>query len=36
MRPVEKKFDLQDRKWEEYSLEGTWYYDGNRGLVVEL
>ena len=31
---VEKKFELQSRKWEEY--KGTKYYDGDRALVVEL
>jgi hypothetical protein len=31
---VEKKFELQGRKWEEY--KGTRYSDGDRALVVEL
>jgi hypothetical protein len=31
---VEKKFEFQVRKWEEY--RGTRYYDGDRDLVVEL
>ena len=31
---VEKKFELQTRKWEEY--KGTRYYDGDKALVVEL
>ena len=34
MRYVEKKFELQTRKWEEY--KGTRYYDGDKALVVEL
>ena len=34
MSCVEKKFDLQSRKWEEY--KGTRYYDGDRALAVEL
>jgi hypothetical protein len=31
---LEKKFDLQTRKWEEY--KDTRYYDGDKTLVVEL
>ncbi len=31
---VEKKFELQGRKWEDY--RGTRYYDGDSTLVVEL
>jgi hypothetical protein len=31
---VEKKFEFQGRKWEEY--RGTRYYDGDSALVVEL
>ncbi len=34
MSSVEKKFEIQIRKWEEY--KGTRYYDGDRSLVVEL
>ena len=34
MSYVEKKFELQGRKWEEY--RGTRYYDGHIALVVEL
>jgi hypothetical protein len=34
MNCVEKKFELQVRKWEEY--KGTRYSDGDRALVVEL
>ena len=34
MSCVEKKFEIQTRKWEEY--KGTRYYDGDRPLVVEL
>jgi hypothetical protein len=34
MSYVEKKFELQDRKWEEY--KDTRYSDGDRALVVEL
>jgi hypothetical protein len=34
MTCVEKKFELQDRKWEEY--KGTRYSDGDIVLVVEL
>ena len=34
MTCVEKKFELQTRKWEEY--KGTRYYDGDKTLVVEL
>ena len=34
MSSVEKKFDLQVRKWEEY--RGTRYYDGDSVLGVEL
>ncbi len=34
MNCVEKKFQLQDHKWEEY--RGTRYYDGDNTLVVEL
>jgi hypothetical protein len=34
MTYVEKKFELQDRKWEEY--RGTRYSDGDSALVVEL
>ena len=34
MSCVEKKFELQGRKWEEY--RGTRYYDGDSALVVEL
>ena len=34
MSCVEKKFELQTRKWEEY--KGTRYYDGDKALVVEL
>ena len=34
MSCVEKKFELQTRKWVEY--KGTRYYDGDRALVVEL
>ena len=34
MSCVEKKFELQTRKWEEY--KGTRYYDGDKTLVVEL
>ncbi len=34
MSCVEKKFDLQTRKWEEYKV--TRYYDGDKDLVVEL
>jgi hypothetical protein len=34
MSCVEKKFELQGRKWEEY--KDTRYSDGDRSLVVEL
>jgi hypothetical protein len=34
MSCVEKKFEVQDHKWEEY--KGTRYSDGDRTLVVEL
>ena len=34
MRYVEKKFELQTRKWEEY--KDTRYSSGDRTLVVEL
>jgi hypothetical protein len=34
MSCVEKKFEFQVRKWEEY--RGTRYYDGDNTLVVEL
>ncbi len=34
MRCVEKEFELQDRKWEEY--RGTRFNDGDSTLVVEL
>jgi hypothetical protein len=34
MTYVEKKFELKDRKWEEY--RGTRYSDGDRALVDEL
>jgi hypothetical protein len=34
MNCVEKKFEVQDHKWEEY--KGTRYSDGDRTLVVEL
>jgi hypothetical protein len=34
MSCVEKKFELQVRKWEEY--KGTRYYDGDSALVVEM
>jgi hypothetical protein len=34
MSSVEKKFELQVHKWEEY--RGTRYSDGDRVLVVEL
>ncbi len=34
MSCVEKKFELQTRKWEEY--KGTRYYDVDKALVVEL
>ena len=34
MSCVEKKFELQGRKWEEY--KGTRYSDGDSALVVEL
>ena len=34
MSCLEKKFELQTRKWEEY--KGTRYYDGDKTLVVEL
>ena len=34
MSCVEKKFELQTRKWEEY--KGTRYYDRDKTLVVEL
>jgi hypothetical protein len=34
MSCVEKKVELQDRKWEEY--KGTRYSDGDSALVVEL
>ena len=34
MTCVEKKFEFQTRKWEEY--KGTRYYDGDKDLVVEL
>jgi hypothetical protein len=34
MNYVEKKFELQDHKWEEY--KGTRYSDGDSVLVVEL
>ena len=34
MSCVEKKFELQTRKWEEY--KDTRYYDGDKTLVVEL
>ena len=34
MSCVEKKFEIQVRKWEEY--KDTRYYDGDRDLVVEL
>ena len=34
MSCVEKNFELQTRKWEEY--KGTRYYDGDKALVVEL
>ena len=34
MTCVEKKLEIQTRKWEEY--KGTRYYDGDRVLVVEL
>jgi hypothetical protein len=34
MSCVEKKFELQDRKWEEY--KDTRYSDGDSSLVVEL
>ncbi len=34
MSYVEKKFELETRKWEEY--KGTRYYNGNKALVVEL
>ena len=34
MSCVEKKFELQGRKWEEY--KGTRYSDGDSALVVDL
>ena len=34
MNSVEKKFELQTQKWEEY--KGPRYYDGDRTVVVEL
>ncbi len=34
MSCVEKKFELQTRKWEEY--KDTRYYDGDKTLVVEF
>ena len=34
MSCVEKNFELQTRKWEEY--KDTRYYDGDRTLVVEF
>ena len=34
MSCVEKKFELQDRKWEEY--KGIRYSDGDSSLVVDL
>ena len=34
MNCVEKKFELQSRKWEEY--KDTRYYEGDRTLIVEL
>ncbi len=34
MSCVEKKFELQGHKWEEYM--GTRYSDGDSALVVEL
>jgi hypothetical protein len=34
MSCVEKKFELQVRKWEEY--RDTRYYDGDNTLIVEL
>ena len=34
MSCVEKKFELQVRKWEEY--KGTRYYDGDRALGTHV
>jgi hypothetical protein len=34
MNCVEKKFEIQTRKWEEY--RGTRYYDGDSALVGGL